>query len=121
MQEARPIYELLVLSVWADGKVRPEEVLAVQRIVAADETLSRLGNRSELARAVKERIAAQGLDAVLREAASAVAPEDRELAFRLCAQVVNADGEMAGEDADVLGTLQELFGLQAEAVARLIR
>jgi hypothetical protein len=121
MRDARPIYELLVLSVWADGKVRPDEVLAVQRIVAADESLSRLANRSELARGIKERIVAQGIDAVLREAASAVAPEDRELAFRLCADVLKADGEMAGEDADALGTLQELFGLSAAAVAKLMR
>ncbi len=121
MRDPLPIYELLVVSAWADGIVKPEEVLAVQRIVAADEALSRIGNRSEIARAVKDRITAKGIDAVLREIAPAIAPEDRELAFRLCAKVVNADGEMAGEDADVLGTLQELFGLPAAAVTRLIR
>jgi hypothetical protein len=34
--------------------------------------------------------------------------------------VVSADGEMAGEDAEVLGTLQEVFGLSGDAVKRLI-
>ncbi|HYS10501.1 MAG TPA: TerB family tellurite resistance protein [Myxococcales bacterium] len=121
MRDARPIYELMVVSVWADGKVQPGEVLAVQRIVSADPAFARLGNRSAIAREVRERVAAKGADAALREAAAAVAPEDREAAFRLCARVVGADGEMAGEDAEVLGTLQEIFGLSGDDVVRLIR
>ena len=121
MRDARPIYELMVLAVWADGKVQPDEVLAVQRIVSADPEFARLGNRTTLVREVRERIARQGLDSTLRAAAAAIAPEDRELAFRLCARIVNADGEMGGEDAEVLGSLQELFELSGEAVKRLIR
>jgi hypothetical protein len=121
MRDARAIYELMVLSVWADGRVLPDEVLAVQRLVASDPDLSRLANRSELSRAIKDRIGAEGLDAVVREKAAGVGPEDREIAFRLCAKVLRSDGEMAGEDAGLLGTLQELFGFSADAVSRILR
>ena len=121
MRDARPIYELMVLAVWADGKVQPDEVLAVQRIVSADPDFARLADRSGIVRAARERIASQGFDSTLRAAASTIPPEDRELAFRLCARVLNADGEMGGEDAEMLGTLQELFQLSGEAVTRLIR
>ena len=121
MRDARPIYELMVLAVWADGKVQPDEVLAVQRIVSSDPAFAQLGDRSAIARAVRARIASQGLDSALREAATSIAPEDREIAFRYCARVLNADGEMGAEDADVLGTLQELFALSGPDVARLIR
>jgi uncharacterized tellurite resistance protein B-like protein len=121
MRDARPVYELMVVAVWADGRVQPGEVLAVQRIVSTDPAFARVGDRSAIAREVRERVAAKGVDAALREAAAAVAPEDREAAFRFCARVVDADGEMAGEDAEVLGTLQEIFGLSGDDVVRLIR
>ena len=121
MRDARPIYELMVVAVWADGKVQPDEVLAVQRIVAGDPAFARLGDRSAIAQGVRDRIAAKGIDEALREAAAAVAPEDREAAFRFCARVVESDGEMAGEDAEVLGTLQEIFGFPGDDVVRLIR
>ena len=85
MQDARRIYELMVLTAWADGKVQAEEALAVHRIVAADPAFAQVGNKSEISRAIQKRISEKGLDASLREAASAIAEADRELAFRLVA------------------------------------
>jgi hydroxyethylthiazole kinase-like sugar kinase family protein len=121
MQDARRIYELMVLTAWADGKVQAEEALAVHRIVAADPAFAQVGNKSEISRAIQKRISEKGLDASLREAASAIAEADRELAFRCCARVLSADGDLAVEDAQVLDTLQELFSLSGEAVKRLMR
>jgi uncharacterized tellurite resistance protein B-like protein len=121
MQDARRIYELMVLTAWADGKVQAEEALAVHRIAAADPAFAQVGNKSEISRAIQKRISEKGLDASLREAASAIAEADRELAFRCCARVLSADGDLAVEDAQVLDTLQELFSLSGEAVKRLMR
>lgn len=120
MKDARRIYELMVLAAWADGRVQPEEALAVHQLVAADPAFARLGNKAEISRDIQSRIAEKGLEAALREAAAAIAQGDREFAFHCCARVVSADGEMAGEDAEVLGTLQEVFGLSGDAVKRLI-
>jgi uncharacterized tellurite resistance protein B-like protein len=121
MRNARQIYELMVLTAWADGRVQPEEALAVHRIVAGDAAFAQLANKGEISRAVKARIDEQGLESALRETASAIPEDDRELAFRYCARVLNADGEMVAEDAEVLGSLQELFGLSGEVVKRLMR
>jgi hypothetical protein len=121
MRDAQRIYELMVLTAWADGKVQAEEALAVHRIVAADPSFAQVGNKSEISRAMQKRISEKGLDALLREAASAIAEEDRELAFRCCARVLGADGDLAIEDAQVLDTLQEVFALSGDAVKRLMR
>jgi tellurite resistance protein len=121
MRDARRIYELMVLIAWADGRVQPEEALEVHHIVASDPAFAQLGNKGEIARGIRARIEEKGLDASLREAAAAISDDDRELAFRFCAKVLNADGRLAGEEADVLATLQELFGLSGDEVKVLLR
>ena len=121
MTDARRIYELMVLTAWADGKVQPGEALAVQQIVGAEPALAKLEDRGQLAREIRARIDRQGLAASLREAAAPLVDRaDRELAFRCCARVLHADGELGAEDAEALATLQELFGLSGEDVKRLL-
>jgi uncharacterized tellurite resistance protein B-like protein len=121
MTAAPRIYQLMVLTAWADGKVQPGEALAVQRIAASEPALSGLGNRGELARAIRESIDRQGVEASIREAASAIVDRaDRELAFRCCARVLHADGDLAAEDAEALATLQEVFALSGADVQRLL-
>jgi tellurite resistance protein len=121
MRDARRIYELMVLTAWADGRVQADEALAVHQMVAADPGFAQLGNKSEISRAIKARIDEKGLEVALRETAGAIGKADQELAFRCCARVLDADGEIAAEEADVLGTLQEVFGLSADTVRRLMQ
>ncbi|HUJ28836.1 MAG TPA: TerB family tellurite resistance protein [Myxococcales bacterium] len=119
---ARRIYELMVLTAWADGRVEASEALAVHEVVTADPAFKDLGGKGDISRAVKARIDAQGLDATLKQtAAGLTAREDRELAFRCCARVLDADGDIAAEEADALASLQELFGLSGDDVKRLMR
>jgi hypothetical protein len=121
VERSRRIYELIVLTAWADGKVAAAEALAVHEIVARVPALRDIGSKSELSKGVKARIDAQGLDAALREAAAAIVErEDRELAFRCCARVLDADGGLGAEDADALATLQELFAFSGDDVKRLM-
>ena len=121
MSSAPRIYQLMVLTAWADGKVQPGEALAVQKIAATEPGLAGLGNRGELARATRESINRQGVEAAIREAASAIADRaDRELAFRCCARVLHADGDLAAEDAEALATLQEVFDFSSADVQRLL-
>lgn len=119
MADPQRIYELMILTAWADGKVEPAEALAIHDLAASH--LGAMGNRSEIARTVKERVERQGIDAALREIASAVTDRaDQELAFRCCARVLGADGEMPAEEVEVLATLQELFALSPADVKRLL-
>jgi tellurite resistance protein len=117
VEGARRVYELMVLTAWADGKVEPNEALTVREIVAG---FPDIGNKSELSRAVKKRIDEKGFEDALRETAAAVTDRaERELAFRCCARVLNA-GEMDAADLEALASLQELFSLSGEDVKRLM-
>ena len=59
-------------------------------------------------------------DAIERVTAPIKTPEDQRLTFRLAARLMMADGKTDGDEAMVLGTLQERFGLShAEVVAIL--
>jgi tellurite resistance protein len=121
MNDAQRIYELMILTAWADGKIEPAEVLAIQRLVAAQPAFAAIAGRGEITRTIKEKIDRVGLEAVVRETASAIAArDDQEIAFRCCAHVLGADGELQGEEADVLGTLQELFSFSTADVKRLL-
>jgi uncharacterized tellurite resistance protein B-like protein len=119
---ARRVYELMVLIAWADGRVEAAEALAVHEVVVANPAFKDIGSKSEISRSVKARIDARGLEAALRETASGLlAREDRELAFRCCAKVLDADGDVAAEEAEALGGLQELFGFSGDDVKRLMQ
>jgi uncharacterized tellurite resistance protein B-like protein len=119
---ARRIYELMVLTAWADGHVEAAEALAVHEMVAEHAAFKEIGSKSEISRGVKALIDAKGLDAALLEIAGGLTlREDRELAFRCCARVLESDGEVAAEEAEALADLQEAFGFSGEDVKRLMK
>jgi tellurite resistance protein len=121
VEQAKHIYQLMVLTAWVDGSVDASEALAVHEIVAALPAFKDIGSKTELSKAVKARIDEKGAEAALRETAVLLTePADRELAFRCCAKVLDSDGEMGMEEADALATLQELFGFSGEDVTRLM-
>src|SRR5439155_642189 len=120
-ERAKNIYRLMVLTAWVDGKVEASEALAVHEIVTASAIFKDIGSKSELSKAIKTSIDEKGIDTTLRETAAALKDRgDRELAFRYCARVLDADGEMGAEEADALATLQDLFALSGEDVKRLM-
>src|SRR4051794_22225331 len=97
--DAKRIYELMVLTAWADGTVEAAEALAVHELIAGRPEFSALTGKSEISRAVKARIDEKGLEDALRETASGLKSRDeRELAFSFCAQVLHADGDMGAEE-----------------------
>jgi tellurite resistance protein len=121
VEQAKHIYQLMVLTAWVDGSVDASEALAVHEIVAALPAFKDIGSKTELSKAVKARIDEKGADAALRETAVLLTDRaDRELAFRCCAKVLDSDGEMGMEEVEALATLQELFGFSGEDVTRLM-
>ena len=120
-EQAQRIYQLMVLTAWADGKVEASEALVVHEVVSSIAELKEVPKKGELSKGVKARIEAVGLDAALRELAAGLADTaHKELAFRSCAQVLEADGDVDQAEAEVLGTLQELFSLGPADVKRLL-
>jgi len=64
---------------------------------------------------------AELMEACLERIAGGItAREDQELAFRVCAQVMRADGRTEGEEAMVLGELQERFAFSPADEKRLL-
>ena len=71
---------------------------------------------------IHERAGTIGIDLAMRAAAKGI--KDRfyqETAFRLCAKVMGADGETDLEEAQLLGDMQEVFGLSGDDVKRLLK
>jgi tellurite resistance protein len=118
--QARRVVELMVLTAWADGHVEGSEALMIRKLAASNHELREVST-GDISRATRERLAEQGLDACLREAALGLTDRKyRELAFQCCAKVMAADGAYVAEEDDVLAKLQELFALSAADVRRLL-
>ena len=63
------ILELMILTAWADGKVEGSEALSIQQQVAAHPVLKQVRNMAGISKQVRARMAAAGLETVLREVA----------------------------------------------------
>jgi len=71
----------------------------VHRIVAADPAFALVGNKSEISRAIQSGFLRQGPGRLAARGRRRDRGADRELAFRCCARVLSADGDLAVEDA----------------------
>lgn len=119
--EAEHVIALMVLASWADGKVVGSEVLAIQRLAAANPLLAHLRTISEIADDTRARLQEKGMDACLAEACGALRDlEYRELAFQCCAKVMGADRAFPAEEESVLRKLQDLLGFDVAKAERLL-
>lgn len=119
-EQARCIYELMMLTAWADGRLEASEALVAEAVVAEVPELLAVPDKVQLAERAHGRLAQAGLRGALAETARGLRPEHRELAFVCCARVLEADGIIAREEFQVLAELKALFGLDAAAISRLL-
>jgi tellurite resistance protein len=121
VESARRILELMFLTAWADGKFEGSEALAIHKLTTHEPLLREAGQASDVDRFVKQQLAERGLEACVREAATAIKhPAQRELAFRSCAKVSGADGAFGEQEGTVLRILRETWGFSSEDVQRLL-
>lgn len=121
MEAARSILELMFLTAWSDGHFGGSEALAIHRLVAQVPLLRELRRTGGLDLAAKRRLAENGLEACVREAAAAITDRaQRELAFQSCAKISGADGAFGPEEATVLRILREAWQFSDEDVQRLL-
>ena len=66
--QALRVVQLMVLSAWADGHVEGSEALAIQRQVAGNPMLERVGVVSEIGRETRKWMLAEGMDAAVLRA-----------------------------------------------------
>jgi tellurite resistance protein len=121
-EQARRIYELMMLTAWADGCLEASEALVAEAVQGDVPELRQLPGRGALADRAKKRLDQLGLERALAETAAGLADaEHRELAFVCCARILEADGIIAQEEFKLLSQLKTLFGLSAPDVARLLQ
>jgi uncharacterized tellurite resistance protein B-like protein len=121
-EQARSIYELMMITAWADGCLEASEALVAEAVQGDVPELRQLPDRGALADRAKKRLDQLGLERALAETAAGLADAGhRELAFICCARILEADGVIAQEEFKLLSQLKALFGLSASDVARLLQ
>ncbi len=120
-EQAKRIFQAIILICIADGKIAEAEQKFLHELREKHPLFSSLQDPTAIAIEIRDKLKAEGIDACLQEIATIVIDRDyRELCFRLCAEMMEADADAGGEEADALGTLQELFGFNAADVKRLL-
>ena len=105
----------------SDGKIADSEKQFLNELREKHPLFSALQNPQKLAEEIRAKLEVRGIDACLEEIAKTLPDKDyKELCFRLCAEMMEADADAGAEEADALGTLQMLFGFTGEDVKRLL-
>jgi tellurite resistance protein len=121
LDQTRKVFQAAVLTALADGKPDLTEMKVLGDLIAVHPAFSTISDAQSLLVETWSQLRSDGMEACLRRIADGLLDRDqRELAFSLCARVMTADGSTAGEEAMVLGELQELFGFSPEDVKRLL-
>jgi hypothetical protein len=121
LEQAKHVFEAVVLTALSDGETHASEARFIADLGHLHPEFGQVAGLDKLAQAVAVRLHADGLEACLvRVAAGLRDRRYQELSFQLCARVMKADGVTQGEEALVLGTLQEKFGFTPADVRRLL-
>ena len=121
LQQARHVFQAVILTVIADGAPEGSEAVAVAKIRDEFPPISALPEIGEISRELRGRYIQLGLETTARAIANGIYDRDyKELAFFLCARVMQADGETDMEEAELLGIFQDLFELSPTDVKSLL-
>jgi tellurite resistance protein len=122
LNQLRGAFDAAVLTALADGKPDAEEYKMLGKLLHEHPILDRLGDLRPLLLENWHLLEKVGMEECLRRATVVVKDRDyRALAFKMSLTVMRADGEFQGEEAMVLGELQEAFQLSNDEVRALIK
>jgi hypothetical protein len=115
------IFKTVVLTALVDGRPDLSEAQVVSELVELDPSFATVEAAFEAGVQARLLLDQLGVEDALHQLCEAIpSPDDQMLCFRLCARVMIADGKTEGDEAMVLGCLQEEFGLpHGEVVAIL--
>ena len=121
LEQAKHVFQAVILTVISDGKPDTAEAVAIAKIRQEFAQIAALPDITEIGRDIRERFMSLGLETCARAIANGIKDRDyKELAFVLCVRVMQADGETDMEEAELLGLFQELFAFTADDVKKLI-
>lgn len=109
--DARHVFELVILAAMADGERGGEEAKTVAAIRKDTPLLATLSDLATIGREIDARAKAIGVEPTAREVAAKITDRStQELVMKLCARVSQGDGELDVEEATLLLLLQKVFG-----------
>jgi hypothetical protein len=115
------IFQAVMITALVDGRENVDDAQLVASLQAIDDRLARLPDAFELGVRAHLLVDEIGVEAALEQIVTPiVAAADRDRAFRLCARLMVADGKTDGDEALVMGTLQERFGLSHAQVRAVL-
>jgi uncharacterized tellurite resistance protein B-like protein len=119
--QARAVYELMMITAWADGRLEMAETLVAEALIAEVPEILAVPDKGAISQHARKLLDEVGLAKALQQAARGLGEAwHRELAFVCCARMLEADGIIAQEEFKVLSELKSLFGLRTEDVQRLL-
>lgn len=119
---ARRTYQLLVISMWADGESHEAEQQVLRSLLQTAALSPAAPDVDRLSREARETLDRAGLAGAVAEIAGGLRDrEAQEHAFACCAQVLEADRAIARQEFQVLARLRAVFDFSAADVARLLR
>jgi hypothetical protein len=117
----RAIFQAVVLTACVDGRPDLSEAEVVRELLTLDPRFTAIDDAFELGVQARALLGTDGVEDALEKIAAPITTNaDQALAFRLCARVMIADGKTEGDEAMVLGTLQERFGMPHAAVVAIL-
>jgi hypothetical protein len=114
------IYQLMILTACADGRVDRRESSTMSRLLSHTPELHAVRNQKKLARAARDLLERRGLIGAVQELAIPIAAELHPLTVACCARVLAADGVVAGAELEIMGQLRRTFGYALHDIEELI-
>lgn len=121
MSDSARIYQLMVLTAWADGHLHALEQRMAGHLLLEVPSLRGLEGRDQLAKEALALLSKAGVRGAVDELASGLdgyaAQRD---ALTCCARVLAADGRIAVEEFAVISVLRQRFAFSVEDVQRIL-
>ena len=119
--DARHVFELLILAAMADGERGAAEAKTVAAIRKETPILAALSDAGAIGVAIDARAKEIGVEPAAREVAAKITDRGtRELVMKLVARVSQGDGELDVEEATLLLLLQKVFAFTDEELDRIL-
>lgn len=119
--DARHVFELVILTAMSDGERGGEEAKTVAAIRKETPMLAALPDVETIGREIDARAKEIGVEPAAREVAAKIADRaTQELVMKLCARVSQGDGELDFAEATLLLLLQKVFGFTDADLDRIV-
>ncbi len=121
MSADEAIFQAVVVTALVEGQDDLDDAKVVDALKSLDPRFAALPDAFEVGVRAHVLLDQLGVEEALEKIVTPIVTQaDRDLTFRLCARLMVADGKTEGDEALVLGTLQESFALSHAHVVAVL-